>query len=184
METPVALNRHRLTREDYHRMGDAGILTEDDRVELIEGQLVDTAPIGTRHMETVSRLTRLFISQTSDTVRVQGPIQLSEHSEPEPDIAIVRARSYAAAHPAPEDVLLLVEVADTSQVYDRSIKVPLYARHGIPEVWLIDLAQDRLEIYLGPGSDGYRQMIRPERAEMISPSRAPEVAVALSALWC
>ncbi len=181
METPITLTRHRLTRGDYHRMGAAGILTEDDRVELIEGELVDRAPLGTRHMETVSRLTRLFISQTSDTIRVQGPIQLSEHSEP--DIAIVRQRSYAAAHPTPEDLLLMVEVADPSGLRPQ-YQSPAYARHGIPEVWLTDLAHDRLEIYPGPGSDGYRQMIRPAPTAVVSPSQAPGVAVALSDIWC
>ena len=175
--------RRRLTIEEYHRLGEAGVLREDDRVELIEGELIHMAPIGSRHAECVSRLNRLFNRQTEALVRVQDPIQLSEHSEPEPDIAIVRNRNYAEAHPGPNDMLLLVEVSDTSLSDDRDIKVPLYARHGIPEVWLVDLVRERLEIYLGPTAQGYRQALRPRAGDVITASRVPEVNLDIDVLW-
>ena len=126
-------------------MREAGILGEDDRVELTEGELVDMPLIGSKHANWVSRLTRLLIRQTDVVVRMQDPIQFPGHSEPEPAIAIVRSRSYANAHPGPGDVLLLIEAAaDSSLDYERMIKIPLYARHGIPEVWLIDVQNERM----------------------------------------
>jgi Uma2 family endonuclease len=175
--------RHRLCIADYHRLGEAGVLREDDHIELIEGELIDMAPIGSRHADCVSRLNRLFVRQTEAVVRVQDPIQLSLHSEPEPDIAIVRSRRYSKAHPGPDDVLLLVEVADSSLAYDRDIKVPLYARHGIPELWLVDLEHERLEVYLGPTAQGYRQTLRPRGQEIIVASRVPELRLEVSLLW-
>ena len=183
MATLAIPSRCRLTIEEYHRLGETGVLREDDRIELIEGELIRMAPIGSRHAECVSRLNRLSNRQTEAMVRVQDPIQLSEHSEPEPDIAIVRNRNYAEAHPGPDDVLLLVEVSDTSLSDDRDIKVPLYARHGIPEVWLVDLAHERLEVYLGPTAQGYRQALRPREGEVIVASQVPEVTLDIDVLW-
>lgn len=183
MQTSTALSRHKLTIEDYHRMGEAGILGEDDRVELIEGELVDMPPIGSQHADCVSRLIRLLIRQTEAVVRVQDPIQLPGHSEPEPDIAIVRNRSYAEAHPGPEDVMLLIEVADSSLDYDRTIKFPLYARYGIPEVWLIDLQHECVEIHRQPGPEGYCLTLRPARGEYISPATLPEVRVPVAEMF-
>lgn len=185
MENLATLPRHRLTVEDYHRMGEAGILTEDDRVELIEGELIEMPPIGSRHAYTVDRLNRILVKQVSNErlVRVQNPILMGKYAEPEPDIAIVRNRHYAEAHPGPEDVLLLIEVADTTLVYDREVKVPLYARHGVPEVWLVDLGSERVEIYLEPTAQGYRQILRPQNAETTVPSQVPEVALRIADLW-
>ena len=124
-------------------MGQAGILGEDDRLELLEGEIVEMAPIGSRHQSVVDRLTRLFSNRVGDAavVRVQGPVRLGDDSEPQPDLLLLRRRAdfYATAHPGPEDVLLLVEVPDTSTEYDREVKLPLYARHGIAEVWLVGL---------------------------------------------
>ncbi len=125
------------TIEEYHKMAQAGILTEDDRAELIEGEIVEMAPIGSRHAACVARLTAL-LSRVQDRaiLWVQNPIRLGEHSEPQPDVALLSLRPdfYAQAHPGPQDVLLLVEVAETSPGDDREVKLFLYARAAISEV--------------------------------------------------
>jgi len=122
------LVRHRFTVEEYHRMGQAGILSEDDRVELIEGEIVEMAPVGSRHAACVKRLNALLSRRAGGRalVSVQDPIRLGEHSEPQPDLALLKPREdfYAAAHPGPEDVLLVIEVAETSLEYDREVKLP------------------------------------------------------------
>ncbi|HWP00396.1 MAG TPA: Uma2 family endonuclease [Methylococcus sp.] len=169
--------RHRITVDEYHRMGEAGIFSEDHRVELIEGEIIDMAPIGSRHAEAVSRLARLFIRETALVVRVQDPICLPGESEPQPDLAVVANRSYADAHPGPDDVLLLIEVADASIDYDRRVKIPLYARHGIPEVWLVDLGEGAFEVFLEPAETGYREVRRYNPGETVQPIFVPDVAV-------
>jgi Uma2 family endonuclease len=155
-------------------------------VELVEGEIVVMSPIGERHAAAVDRAATLFIRRAGDAanVRVQGPTRLSDRSEPEPDVLLLRPRGdfYAAGHPGPEDVLLLVEVADSSLRYDREIKVALYARRGIREVWLLDLAGARLEVYRGPGSDGYRTTQRLQRGERIVPEALPDLEVAVDEL--
>ncbi len=185
MENLATLPRHRLSVEDYHRMGEAGILTEEDRVELIEGELIEMPPIGSRHANCVDYINQMLTERLRGKfrVRIQNPIQLGSYAEPQPDIAIVQNRSYADAHPGPQDVLLLTEIADTTLLYDREVKIPLYARHGIPEVWLIDLGNERVEIYLEPTAQGYRQILRPQSTETIVPSRVPEVALRIADLW-
>lgn len=153
--------RRRFTVAEYHRMGASGILSEDDRVELIEGEIVEMAPIGSRHQACVDRLTELFSIQLAQraVIRVQGPIRLSEHSEPQPDLALLRRRPdfYAASHPGPQDILLVVEVADTSADYDREVKLLLYGRYGIPEVWLVDLASECVDVCREPSMGGYQR---------------------------
>ena len=150
------------TVEEYHRMAQAGILGEDDRVELIEGEIVNMAPIGSRHAAVVDRLNRILSRRIGERaiVRVQNPIRLGEHSEPQPDVTLLRPREdfYASAHPGPEDVLLLIEVAETSAEYDREIKIPLYARFGIGEVWLVDLEGKAIGVYRNPSPEGYREV--------------------------
>ena len=171
MQPSTEIVRHKLTVNDYHKIAEAGILTENDRVELIEGELIDMAPIGSPHADYVDRLNLMLISQigTRFRVRIQNPIQLSDYSEPEPDVVIAKNRSYREAHPGPQDILLLIEVADSTLKYDRDIKIPLYARCGIPEVWLIDLQKKRLEIHRQPSQEGYRQILLPASNESISP---------------
>ena len=145
------LQRHRLSVDEYHRMARAGILPEDSRVELINGEIIDIAPIGSRHAATVKQLTRIVSRAVGDTaiVSVQDPIHLDPHTEPQPDLALLRPRAdfYKTAHPRASDLLLITEVADTSLRYDREIKIPLYARHGIPEIWLVDLLNNRLSLF-------------------------------------
>jgi Uma2 family endonuclease len=158
--------RHRLSVADYYRMAEAGILAPDARVELIDGEIIDVAPIGSQHNATVDRLAELLRRAAGDTVivRAQGSISLGAFSEPEPDIALLRRRPdfYWAAQPNAADVLLIAEVAGSSLAYDRDVKVPLYARHGIPEVWLIDIENQRLKRYLNPSRSGYALVDEPD----------------------
>ncbi len=171
--------RHRFTTADYHKMGEAGILDEDDRVELIEGELVDMTPVGRRHMACADRLAELFIRGLGEKaiVRVQGAIRLSEHSEPQPDLILLRRRPdfYAEVDARPEDVWLIVEVADTSLPYERGVKAPLYARSGIPEFWLVDLTGRSISLFRDPGPDGYRTVLVVQGSEPLTVQAFPEL---------
>jgi Uma2 family endonuclease len=174
----VLLARRRFTVDEYYRMAEAGILTEDDRVELIEGEIVEMPPIGRRHAACVDGIAELFFRNFVDVARTrnQNPVRLSEYNEPEPDVALLRRRPdfYSSGHPTPEDVLLLVEVADTSLVMDRRVKMPLYARSGIPETWLVDLDAEAIFVHRDPSPDGYRtvQAVRP--GETLAPLAFPD----------
>jgi len=149
--------RHRLTVSDYYRMAEVGILKPDARVELIEGEIIDMAPMGSRHADVVSELSSRLVAAVGRDARVrcQLPITLDEYSEPEPDVVVVKPRRYAARHPAPEDVLLLIEVSDSSLAFDRSVKLPLYARHGIPDVWIVDLSTNQIYAHRDPRDGRY-----------------------------
>jgi Uma2 family endonuclease len=166
------LQRRLFTADEYHRIAEAGVLGEDDRVELVDGEIVEMTPIGSPHAACVDRLTFLLQQAVAGRgiVRVQGPIRLDAHSEPQPDISILRPRAdfYASAHPTPTDVLLVVEVADSSLRYDRDVKVPLYARTGIAETWLVDLSNERVEIFSQPGPHGYQASRQARRGERIA----------------
>ena len=154
------LRRHRLTATEYRRMGEVGILRADARVELIEGEIIDMTPTGSRHAGVVRHIARLFERAIGDSavVSIQSPVSLSDRSEPEPDIALLSPRTdfYKSAHPRPADVLLIVEVADASLRYDRQVKVPLYARHGVTEVWIVGLERNVLTQYRDPEGESYR----------------------------
>jgi Uma2 family endonuclease len=163
MSAPAAdlYRRHRFTAEEYHRMAEGGLFGEDDRVELIEGEIIEMTPIGSRHAGTVKRLIRLLGQAVGSRaiVAVQDPLALGPRSEPEPDIALLHPRDdfYTTSHPGPADVLLLIEVAEASLRYDREVKIPLYARHAVPAVWLVDLAGRALTAHRQPAGDGYQQ---------------------------
>jgi Uma2 family endonuclease len=161
IDNPPLLMRHRLTVADYYRMGEAGVFAPDARVELIEGEVIDRAPIGTRHGSAVKRLNALLTAAVGAraVVSVQDPLRLGDLSEPEPDLMLLKPRAdfYADAHPTAADVLLLIEVADTSARYDREVKLPLYARHGVCEVWIVDLEARLLCLYRQPAGDAYGQ---------------------------
>lgn len=152
--------RYRFTVDEYERMGATGVFGPDDRLELIDGEILTMAPIGSRHAARVDRLTRLLNRAAGDraVVRVQNPIRLGSHSEPQPDLALVRPRDdfYAPAHPGPADVLLVVEVADTTLAFDLGLKAPLYAGAGIPVLWVVDLAGRAVHVLTGPADGGYR----------------------------
>jgi Uma2 family endonuclease len=178
----VQVQRRLFTVEEYHRMAEAGILSEDDRVELIEGELVTMSPIGSRHAACVARLTALlFPVEGRGILWVQNPIRLGARSEPQPDVTLLRYRPdfYASAHPGPEDVLLVVEVAETSADADRSLKIPLYARYGIPEAWLVDLLEEHIEIYRHPTPQGYRSLHIAHRGETVSPTALPDLELSV-----
>ncbi len=178
---------HALSVDDFHKLGEAGILSEDDRVELIEGVLIDMAPIGSGHASLVNQFTnRLAVAVSGHAiVSVQNPVILDDSTQMQPDVALLRHRDdfYANAHPTPADVLLVVEVADSSLAYDRDVKMPLYARHGIPEVWLVALRQRRIDVFRRPAEDGYQEILRLGHGERISPSLAPEASVRAADLW-
>jgi len=179
----VQLLRRRFTADEYHRMEQAGILGEDDRLELLEGEIVEMAPIGSRHQATVNRLTELFSTRISDRalVSVQGPVRLAEDSEPQPDLMLLRRRAdfYSSAHPGPDDVFLLVEVSDSSTEYDREVKLPLYARHGILEVWLVGLESEVVEVYRGPAAQGYQSVSQSVRGQGLTPESFPGLELAV-----
>lgn len=177
--------KHAFTVEEYHRMAEAGVFTEDDRVELIEGEVLEMAAIGRRHAGCVNRLTRLFTKGVGDraVVSVQNPIQVGELSEPEPDLTLARPRDdfYSAGHPAPEDILLLVEVTDTSHRYDE-VKIAVYARHGIPEVWQVDVEDEAVTVYREPSLEGYRSARTIRRSDSLSPAALPELRIPAAAI--
>ena len=179
--------RRRFTVEEYHRMGEAGILAENEPVELIAGEIVVREPIGSRHAGTVNRLTRLWTSRLGEraVVQVQNPIELSkEESEPQPDVTLLRPRGdfYTVAHPVAIDVLLLIEVADSSLAVDRRVRMPIYARAAIREAWLLDLTADRVEVYRVPTDDGYQQVVKFERGQRLTPEAFPDITVTVEDL--
>ena len=169
----VAVTRRRFTVHDYHRMGDAGILSPTDRVELIDGEIVSKMAIGPRHGASVDRANRALTTTVGDSaiVRVQGSVRLDLFNELEPDIVLLRPRAdfYASAHPGPADILLIVEVAESSIGYDRNIKTHVYAKAGVPEYWLVDLNENVVHVYSGPLNGVYRAMVSYRRDQSIAP---------------
>jgi Uma2 family endonuclease len=181
------LRRHRLTVGDYYRMAEAGILRRDDRVELIEGTITDVAPIGSAHATVVRRLNSALIPKSGDAaiVSIQSPVSLGRYSAPEPDVALLqpRADEYAASHPTAADIILLIEVADTTLRNDRDIKIPLYARHGIPEASLVDIDSKNLPLFLEPTERAYALEILVEDVSRLAPSQLPDIELDLSELF-
>jgi Uma2 family endonuclease len=179
----VQMQRRLFTVQEYHLMGKAGILCEDDRVELIEGEIVQMAAIGTRHASSVKPLIAVFsdLERRRAIIGAQHPIQLNERTEPQPDIVLLQPRAdyYATAHPVPSEVLLLVEVSDSTVDFDREVKVPNYARSGIQEVWLWDREVNCLEVFREPTADGYTSMQKFERGDMVAPLAFPEFEVSV-----
>lgn len=163
----------KFTVDDYHRMGEVGILHEDDRVELIEGEILAMSPIGSRHVAAVARLDDLFAEGLARraTRLIQSPVRVNKRSEPQPDLVILKPRAdyYASKLPEPDDVLLLIEVMDSSADYDREVKLPMYALAGIPEVWLVDLNGERIEVYRRPTNAGYAESCIRSRGEALAP---------------
>jgi len=162
-------------------MGDAGVLTEDDRVELLDGQVVEMGPIGAPHASTVARLNAFFVRRfgAHATIWVQNPIVLDRWSEPRPDLCLLAPRPdfYAARHPHPRDVLLGVEVMGTSRGYDRALTLPLYAKAELREVWLVDLKAATVEVYRRPALRGYRARSACARGQAIAPVAFPRMRV-------
>ena len=181
------LPRRPLSVADYDRMGEAGILGPDDRVELIEGELIAMAPIGSYHAGTVGGLTYRLVEQVGRhaLVWVQNPIRLDNHNEPQPDFALLRPREdeYRNALPGPADVLLIIEVADSSLAFDRTVKANLYARSGIPELWIVDLAGARTWVCRHPSPKGYRSVTEAARGTVLEPSQVLGVRIGMDTLF-
>ena len=178
--TTTAAPRHRWTVADLHRFIERGAFNPEDRLELIEGDLIDMAPIGSEHAGCVDQLNRLLNKQAPDDcwVRVQNPVTLTDVSEPQPDIVIARshAEPYTERHPSADDVLLLIEVSDTTGDYDRDVKLPLYAASGIKEVWLIDLRRREIGVYRDPQGDRYGSITVYRDGELRA-SLVPDVSI-------
>lgn len=187
VDTPVTLQRRRFTVAEYARMLTAGILSEDDRVELIDGEVRVLSPIGPRHAALVDRLNRILVllCATSAIVRVQSAMQLNDYTEPQPDLAVLQPRDdfYATAHPLAADVRLVIEVADTSIAYDRDEKLPRYALSGIPEAWLIDLNQQVVEQYTQPRNGKYRNKLTLERGDTVMAQSVSELRLSVDSLF-
>lgn len=175
----VRIPRRRFTTAEYHRMGEAGVLSEDDRVELLDGEIVQMSPIGIPHASSVDRLNTFFGRRFGSRaiIRVQGPIVLDRFSEPQPDLSVLVPRPdfYGKGQPRPRDVLLAVEVMDTSRGYDRTLKLPLYARAELREVWLVDLKAQIIEVYTRPALRGYRQQQTFGRGRVLTALAFPRV---------
>jgi Uma2 family endonuclease len=182
----VSLPHHRFTVEKYLQMIRDGILTGDDRVELLRGEIIEMSPIGERHAGIVNRLNRRLIRELGDkaVVAVQNPLPLGDDAVPQPDLAVLKPRAdcYASRHPRPAEVLLLIEVADTTQEKDRDVKLPLYARAGIAEAWLVDLKKGVVEVCRKPARDGHADIRVARRADRVAPAAFPDVELTVGQL--
>jgi Uma2 family endonuclease len=178
--------QHRFSVEEYYRMGETGVLRPDARVELLDGQIIDMSPIGPSHGSVVKRLIDLFHhSQGRWLLAVQDPVHLDNYSEPQPDLMLLKrvADFYHSRHPGPEDVLLLIEVSDSTLESDRETKVPAYARAGIAEVWIVDLVNETLEVYREPNFTGYSSAKILHPGDQASPARFPDAVIAVAELF-
>lgn len=180
------LDVRRFTVAEYYAIAQTGILPENERVELIDGVIVEMAPMGNRHRATVTRLNRAFSRNVGERaiVQIQSSITLDDQTMPEPDLAILRERAdfYEDQAPRPEDVLLLIEVSDTSLDYDRNEKLPRYARAGIPEVWLTVLPEGVVEVHTEPTENGYRVTRRLRAGDVLRPGCFEEIEIPVEAI--
>jgi Uma2 family endonuclease len=178
--------RHRITVDEYHRMAEVGLLAPEARVELIEGEIIDMAPIGPPHSSVVNQLTRLLVRAVGDQaiVQAQGAVRLNFRNEPEPDLALFKPREdfYRHRHASGADTLLVIEVSESSLRYDREIKVPLYARHDVPEVWVVDLVNGRVLIHHSPVAGEYQHQSSTAQPGVVPILALPGVSVDLSGL--
>lgn len=179
------VQRRLITVVEYEQMIQAGVFPEDDRLELIEGELIQLSPIGSAHAGLVTWLTRLFTEQFRESALVyaQNPIRLPR-SEPQPDIALLKLRAdyYTERLPEARDVLLLIEIADTTLAYDRAVKLPLYARSGIQESWLIDVAQQTIDVCRGPAAGKYKDVLTARVGDSLAPLAFPDATFPVARL--
>lgn len=177
----VELTRHRFTVAEFLRMAEVGLLTEDDRVELIQGEVVEMSPINVAHASTVSRILSVLSQMFGNDaiLSVQNPLQLDNETLPQPDVTLLRPRDdfYSKEHPKPEDVLFLIEVSDTTVSYDYRVKSVLYGAAGVPEYWLVNLPARQIEVFRDPQNSGYRLTIRYAPGETLSPLAFPDAVV-------
>ena len=183
---PVAVSKRRFTADDYQRMGQTGILPPDARVELIDGEVLAMTPIGSRHNACVSSANRALVRAAGDAAIVlpQGSVRLDLYHEPEPDLVLLRPREdfYASRHAGPEDILLVIEIADSSIEYDRDVKARIYAEAGIPEYWLADLTANLVWRYCSPERGAFRSLQQYRRGQSIAPNLLPACVIAADVL--
>ncbi len=177
------LHRH-FTAAEYERMVETGVLAENERIELLDGEIYTRSPIGARHAQVVNVLNDVLGAQIGREtyIGIQNPIRLGERSRPQPDIAVLRRRNYTAALPTPADVLLVIEVADSSHVYDRATKFPIYAAAGIPEAWLVDLTTDTVERHSEPRDRYYRQITIARAGETLASTVIAELVIVIDTI--
>lgn len=176
--------RHRITVDDYYRMAEVGILPPDAQVELIEGEIIDLAPMGPRHGGTITQLNQLLKDAVGERAHalVRLVIRLSDISEPQPDFALVKPRPdfYKKKHPGPADTFLIIEVSESSLRYDLQVKAPLYARHGVPEYWIIDLNGRQITFFRSPESGQYADVTSTGAPGVVAPMALPDVQIDLT----
>lgn len=179
----VPLRKRRFTADEYQRMGQTGILSEDDRVELIDGEIIAMTPIGSRHNAAVNRANRALVTAVGDhaIVQTQGSIRLDLYHEPQPDVVLLRPKAdyYASRLPGPEDIFLVVEVAESSLRYDRDMKARIYAQSGVPEYWLVDLNDGLVVVYSEPRDGSYRAVREKHRGESLAPQALAECVLSV-----
>ena len=179
--------KHPITAEEYLRMGEAGVFAPDQRLELIDGEIIEMAPIHPPHAGNVKRLNRLFIQRAGGRaiVSVQDPLIISGRSVPQPDLALLKPRAddYSRAHPVTSDVFLVVEVADTTIAFDLNTKVPLYARCGIAEVWVVDVNERLIHVFRDAGDGSYRAAFDARVGERVACAALPEVAIEVAEIF-
>lgn len=187
MAVEAELARRLFTRAEYYRMAEVGILKPTDRVELIRGEIVQLSPIGPRHSAFVNNLTQLLVLRLGGRaiVSVQNPVVVDDYSEPQPDLVLLRRRAvpYKEAHGTPQDVLLLIEVAETSIRYDRTTKLRLYAEAGVPEYWIVDCVAESVEVFRSPGPEGYREVSRVSGDVNVGPLALPDALLPLPEIF-
>jgi Uma2 family endonuclease len=183
----VMPRRYRFTVDEYERLAEAGLPAHCDRVELLDGEIVEMTPIGTRHASVVSRVSSVFSQRLGSEAILwgQNPIALvAVRSMPQPDVALLRPRAdfYASRRPVPDDVLLLIEVIDTSGPTDRGVKLPLYAKAGIRETWLVDVNGWRIEVFRQPSTSGYTESLVLRPGDIATPLSFPDLHLAVTEL--
>jgi len=175
--------RKKFTVEEYHKLGEVGIIGPDERTELIDGDIILMAPMGSRHFSRLIRLDRIFSKLLNDSafVVMQGPVRLNGQFEPEPDISILKPRDddYEDRLPQPQDVHLLIEVSVTTVGYDRNIKSVRYSQAGILELWIVDINAELVEVYRNPSVNGYESIQQFRRGDTISPLAFPDIAISV-----
>jgi Uma2 family endonuclease len=184
MATEIA--KKLFTVDDYHKMGDAGILRNDDRVELIRGEIIEMSPINPRHNGTINRANRSLISLVGNAaiVGVQGSIRLDMYSEPQPDFCLLRFRDdfYTTTYPTPKDILLIIEASDSSLKYDRTVKMQLYAETGVPEYWISDLKADHVVTFRNAAGSTYQTVQEFHRGGRVAPELLPDCSIPVESL--
>jgi len=180
----MQLLTRKFTIKDYYKMAESGIFTENDRVELIRGEIIEMSPIGIKHSICILSLNTLLAEKLKQRalINIQNPIQLDDNSEPQPDVVLLKnpIDTYRKRHPQPADILLIIEVADTTVKYDREVKIPLYAEANIPEVWLVDINNNCVEVYRQPTPDGYQNMQKFTAEQSLSILAFPDIIITVN----